>query len=298
MPPTNTLRYDVLISDPIPSAPSGLVPDGTRGAFSPLSTTVVTSGSSAVLIDPPMTSDQAGPVLRWLSRRDLTLTHVIATHGHGDHWFTAETIATAHDAAVVATAGTIAQMAVNIAARPHFWDALFPGQIPETNVTATTPPDNTITLDGHAIRLVDVGHSDTDDTSIVHVPDLDLVVAGDVTYNGVHQYLVESGGDGRSRWREAIDVVAALRPGRIVSGHKNKAFDDAAQRQIDATRAYLDDVDDLFAHLDDPVSFFTGMVDRHPQRLNTSALWVGARALYAARRAPSSSDQPSRPAVV
>jgi glyoxylase-like metal-dependent hydrolase (beta-lactamase superfamily II) len=72
-----------------------------------------------------------------------------------------------------------------------------------------------------ATPVIDVGHSDTDDTSVLHVPDLDLVVVGDVVYNGVHQYLVESLDGGRDAWRRSIDVVDALGVGRIVAGHKH-----------------------------------------------------------------------------
>lgn len=45
--------------------------------------------------------------------------------------------------------------------------------------------------------VIDVGHSDTDDTSVLHVPELEPAVAGDVVYNGVPQFLVESGHGGR-----------------------------------------------------------------------------------------------------
>ena len=48
-----------------------------------------------------------------------------------------------------------------------------------------------MTLEGHEVRLVEVGHTDTDDSSAIHVPDLRLVVAGDVLYNGVHVYVGE-----------------------------------------------------------------------------------------------------------
>ena len=44
--------------------------------------------------------------------------------------------------------------------------------------------------------MVDVGHGDADDTSVLHVPDLALVVAGDVIYNGVHMYLGQSAAAG------------------------------------------------------------------------------------------------------
>ena len=41
---------------------------------------------------------------------------------------------------------------------------------------------------------VEVGHTDTDATTMLHVPEIGLLVAGDVVYNGVHLYLTESGG--------------------------------------------------------------------------------------------------------
>jgi len=40
--------------------------------------------------------------------------------------------------------------------------------------------------------VVEVGHTDTDDTTVLHVPAIGLVVAGDAAYNGVHQLLAES----------------------------------------------------------------------------------------------------------
>src|SRR5262245_60086241 len=63
------------------------------------------------------------------------------------------------------------------------------------------------------------------------LPDLGLVVAGDVIYNGAHMYLAESllvGGLGP--WRRAIDQVEALRPRHIVAGHQNGQLDDDAKR--------------------------------------------------------------------
>ena len=94
------------------------------------------------------------------------------------------------------------------------WDKVYPGLIPPSPVTAVTVPDNRFTLEGHELVIVEVGSTDTDDTTVLHVPDLDLVVAGDVIYNGVHMYLAQGalvGGFGP--WREAIDKVEALGPG-------------------------------------------------------------------------------------
>ena len=84
-------------------------------------------------------------------------------------------------------------------------DRSFPGQIPEASVVATIPPDNWFELEGHELRIVEVGHTDTDKTTVLHVPSIGLVVAGDSVYNGVHQYLVESGNGGIQKWIQALE---------------------------------------------------------------------------------------------
>jgi glyoxylase-like metal-dependent hydrolase (beta-lactamase superfamily II) len=277
------LGYEVFISDPIPMNVTELVPNGDQRRFSPLSTTLVYGEHNAVLVDPPMTSDQAVAVGNWIEKSGKTLTHIFVTHGHGDHWFAAGPLVERFPGTkVVATAGTIAAMKWHASAevRAAVWDRSFPGQIPTMPVHAETVPDNRFQLEGHDLVIVEVGHSDTDDTSVLHVPDLDLVVAGDVIYNGVHQYLSESANGGRGLWQSAIDIVEGLQPRWIVSGHKNKALGDEAQRAIIETRAYLRTVEELLPLHDNALDFFNAMLERFPERLNPGALWSGAQTLY------------------
>jgi hypothetical protein len=68
----------------------------------------------------------------------------------------------------------------------NVWSARFPGQIPDQLVLADELEGNVIDLEGHNLIVVEVGHSDTDHTTILHVPSAGLVVAGDVAYNDVH----------------------------------------------------------------------------------------------------------------
>lgn len=275
-----SLDYRVFVADPIAFDTTDRVPDGSPRQFSPLTTTLVHGERDAVLVDPPLTTDQARAVGDWAEASGRRVTHIFATHGHGDHWFTAALLAERLGARVVATAATIEQMHRNVALRDVYWDRIFPGRIPVTEVTATVPAGGTIPLEGRELAVVEVGHSDTDGTAVLHVPELELVVAGDAVYNGVHQYLAESADGGRDAWRAAIDTVTALRPGRIVAGHKDRRLDDDAGRTIAGTRRYLDDVDELLPTCASARDFFHAMVDRHPARLNPGALWSGALALY------------------
>lgn len=54
------------------------------------------------------------------------------------------------------------------------------------------PESNTFDLEEYTLEAVDVGHTDTHNTIVLWVKDLKFVVAGDVVYGDVHQYLVEA----------------------------------------------------------------------------------------------------------
>jgi glyoxylase-like metal-dependent hydrolase (beta-lactamase superfamily II) len=288
-----TLAYDVFVNEAPPQ--DGVLPNGEPKRFSPQATTLIYGSEDAVLTDPPLTTDQARLVGDWVAATGRNVTDIFITHGHGDHWFAAGVLAERFGARVVASAGTIAQMHASVATRPMLWDKIYSG-IPPTPVTAETVPDNRFTLEGHELVIVEVGATDSDDTTVLHVPDLDLVVAGDVIYNGVHMYLAQIaivGGFGP--WREAIDKVKALKPRHIVCGHQNKRLDDDAARTIAETRRYLDDAEELLATEDSAIGFFNAKVERYPEHLGRTILWIGSSVLYGVREHP---DQDIRQIVL
>src|ERR1700722_15268861 len=219
------LSYDVIVSEGPTAAPGGeLMPDGTPQKWSPLSSTLIFGAHDALLVDPPFTRTQIQSVGDRIERSGRRLAYIYATHGHGDHWYgTGELAKRFPGVTVYATEGTIEVMRQRGASsRERLFDRIFPGQIPESPVLAEPIPAAGFLLEGHAVVAVETGHSDTDDTTVLHVPSIDLVVAGDVAYNGVHQYLLESSHGGVEAWLAALDKGAALPPRAVVAGHKNK----------------------------------------------------------------------------
>jgi glyoxylase-like metal-dependent hydrolase (beta-lactamase superfamily II) len=280
----SSLNYEVFVNEP--PAQDGVLPNGEPKRFSPMASTLIYGSEDAVLTDPGMTADQARALGDWVAAKGRNLTDIFITHGHGDHWFAAGLLAERFGARIVASAGTIAQMHGNAAARPLLWDVVYPG-IPESPVTAVTVPDNRFTLEGHELVIVEVGSTDSDDTTVLHVPALELVVAGDVIYNGVHMYLAQSASvGGFSPWRAAIDKVEALEPRHVVAGHQNRQLDDDAVRTIAETRQYLDDAEELLRTERTAVDFFNAKIERYPNHLGRLVLWASARTLYGVREHP------------
>jgi glyoxylase-like metal-dependent hydrolase (beta-lactamase superfamily II) len=155
---------------------------------------------------------------------------VYITHGHGDHWFGLGAVRERFPRVrAVATPAVIKSMHKWSAPEvlQTFWQPRFPGQIPDDNPVADPLDGPSFELEGHPLVAVDVGHTDTDDTTVLHVPEIGLVVAGDAVYNDVHQYLAESDSQGRQGDRldketttaeELYRQMLAIYPDRVNPG--------------------------------------------------------------------------------
>ncbi|ODR21642.1 MBL fold metallo-hydrolase [Mycolicibacterium porcinum] len=277
------LTHRVFVTGQIPQSGRGPLPDGSRRMWSPISSTLITGSADAVLVDPPLTLTQASEVGDWIEASGRRLTGVYLTHGHGDHWFGAIPLLRRFPGAqVYATAGTRQHMAAQNSPefRASFWDKVFPGELPTGEVEVRNVDEGGFELEGERLLPVEVGHTDTDATTMLHVPSTGLLVAGDVVYNGVHLYLTESGGvAGLDEWLAALDIAEALRPTVVIAGHKNpEAPDDTSQ--IAATRRYLTDARKLVESSTSAEEFYTAMLALHPDRINPGALWGAAITLF------------------
>jgi glyoxylase-like metal-dependent hydrolase (beta-lactamase superfamily II) len=281
MPESSTaaLSYEVFVSEPIPT--TGTLPTGEPQWWSPISTTLVSGAAEAVLVDPPLTVEQTRRVGDRVERSGKRLTHIYITHGHGDHWFGAALLAERFPGvAVHATDGTLRLMRASVTGRRKaFWDGLFPGLLPDLQVSAQVLPAGGLTLEGHRLEVIEVGHSDCDDSTVLHVPALGLVVAGDVAYNNVHQYLADGGLDGGiDAWLRALDTVRALRPAAVVAGHKDATRADDP-RILDETAEYLRTARQVLAGKPTARTFFDEMTRHYPDRLNPGTVWLNAQRL-------------------
>jgi glyoxylase-like metal-dependent hydrolase (beta-lactamase superfamily II) len=265
MPATRSaLSYDVFVAPEKPFA--GPAPAmGDARAWDPTTSTLIFGPRDAVLVDPLMTMREATALADWVALHDRRLTTVYITHGHGDHYLGLPVVLDRFpDAQPVATASTVRQMqqpdtqALDSTIRERF-----PGQIADT-VPLPTPLDSPeIPLESSAIEVIETGHTDTLDTTALHVPDLDLIVSGDVAYNHCHMYVATTTTDSRAEWIAALDKLAALHPAAVVTGHKDPTQGNPPS-VLAESRGYLEYYGQLReAGLADQ-DLFDAMVTRYP----------------------------------
>ena len=279
-----TLTYQVYVAPIIAMAGNDVPPGQSRATWSPISATLISGQHDAVLVDPLMTIEQGMAVADWVSTTGKNLTTVYVTHGHGDHWLGLAAVRERFPGIrAVATPAVVEGMRKWSApdVMRAFWQARFPAQIPDVNPVAEPLDGSSLELEGRQLIAVNVGHTDTDDTTVLHVPEIGLVVAGDAAYNDVHQYLAESDSRGRKDWLAALDILEALDPRAVVAGHKRYGKDDSP-RIIDETREYIRDFDRLDKETATAEELYRQVLAIHPDRVNPGALWLSAKSAKAA----------------
>ncbi|MFF5182008.1 MBL fold metallo-hydrolase [Micromonospora sp. NPDC000316] len=241
--------------------------------------TLVMGESDAVLVDTYVTVEQNQQLIDWVRSFGRRLTHVYVTHGHGDHFFGLGQIAEAFPGVrAVATEATAA--AAEVQAAPDmvssFWERLFPGQLPARLTTPQPLADDHLELEGQRLEIVETGFSDTAGSTVLWVPDLRLIVGGDVVYNDTHPYQSESTAATRQEWAATLDRLRERDPVAVVAGHKNPAQPDDPRILAD-TAAYLREFAELDADTDTAEELYAVMLERHPRRVNPGSLWGAAQ---------------------
>jgi len=274
-----TLKWDVLVTNR-EGITRDLPPGKEQWTWVPTSATLIFGQRDAVLVDAFLTVEQAAALVEWVASSGKNLTTIYVTHGHGDHFFGIGALLNRFPKArAMATPDVVESMRRQSSPEyvSNFWNARYPGQIPERLVIAEELKGDVIQLEGRDLVVVELGHTDTDHTTCLHVPSADLVVAGDAAYNEVHLYLAESNAESRREWIAALDTVESLKPRTVIAGHKKPEKNDSP-RILEETRQYIRDFDRLAEMTTTARELYDKMLQLYPNRANPGSLWGSARA--------------------
>jgi glyoxylase-like metal-dependent hydrolase (beta-lactamase superfamily II) len=254
---------------PFPTAPEGPL------TWSPTTATLIFGEREAVLVDALMTIDETERLCDWIESKGRVLTTIYITHGHADHLFGAPIILKRFPHArlvalrevVDAIRPMIDPVAIARSSIPMFGDQIYQPQIlPEILDSGT------IYLEGHKLRAIYIGQSDTEISTVLHVPTLNAVVVGDIAYNDVHVLTASTDDNKRAAWIESIKKIAEMNPSIVVAGHKRPDALDMPNI-LEETIQYLQDYSRHFAESNTPEELMAAMLRDHPKRMNPTTLW-------------------------
>jgi glyoxylase-like metal-dependent hydrolase (beta-lactamase superfamily II) len=245
----------------------------------PNTATLIYGERDAVLVDTFLTIQASKELADWVAASGKNLTTIYVTHAHGDHFFGLDLIlARFPKARVIARPEVVEAMKRHILPESvdNFWKKLFPGQIADRLLIADTMGKSEFELEGREMVAIGTGHTDTDNTTCLHVPSIGLVVSGDAAYNGVHPYLGETDAKGRLDWIAALDKIESLKPTAVIAGHKAPGTSDHP-RIVEETRQYIRDFDRLSRVASDARDLYDRMLEVYPAWLNPGSLWTAAK---------------------
>jgi glyoxylase-like metal-dependent hydrolase (beta-lactamase superfamily II) len=279
------LKYDVFVAPELPfNAAPPRVANSEPPAWDPKTATLIFGERDAVLVDALATVREATALADWIALHDRRLTTIYITHGHGDHFLGLPVLLDRYpDARAVATSGTVELMRRSI--NPDMLDkgfrAWFPGQLSDRIVLADPLDSAELDLEGRPLVVIETGHTDAPASTSLHVPDLNLIIAGDVVYTGCHMFVGATTADSRAEWIAALDRLAALHPVAVVAGHKDPTQGNPPSA-IGESRDYIEFYGkQRDAGLSDQ-ALFDAMIERFPDRVSRQEFlilpWPGARA--------------------
>jgi glyoxylase-like metal-dependent hydrolase (beta-lactamase superfamily II) len=243
-------------------------PFGEALGFDPITSTLIFGEHDAVLVDAMMTVAEAEALAAWVALHNRNLETIYITHVHFDHFYGLGILldrfpgGERHADVFHSPSGAVSPRC-------------FPGQVPTKLVAPQPYEHDTFTLEGHDLRIIEQGHTDSADTTSLYVPSLGLVVAGDVVYNQCHMYVGDTTPESRKNWIAALDRLAALNPTMVVAGHKKPGAPDSPST-IQDTKRYLEDFDRVQKTATSDQELFDQMTELYPHWVaNQSWLMVG-----------------------
>jgi glyoxylase-like metal-dependent hydrolase (beta-lactamase superfamily II) len=221
-------------------------PFGEALAFDPITSTLIFGEYDAVLVDAMMTVAEAEALADWVALHNRNLETIYITHAHFDHFYGLSILLDRFPGArAIATPETVSAMETSFTPPvERLARRLFPGQVPNKLVSPEAYEDDTFTLEGHELRIIKQGRTDSPDSTSLYVPSIGLIVAGDVVYNQCRIYVGDTTRESRMNWIADLERLAALNPMMVVAGHKKPGAPDSPST-IEDTKRYLQDFDRL-----------------------------------------------------
>jgi arylsulfatase A-like enzyme/glyoxylase-like metal-dependent hydrolase (beta-lactamase superfamily II) len=203
----------------------------TEFYLSPISvgSTLITGETEAILVDGQMLLSDGEKVAQMIKDSGKNLKAIWITHGHPDHYFgTSAILEKFPGTPVYSTEDVVNAIENNKDASLASLKAGFGDDVADEPVVPEVFQDQTLEIDGQTIEILTFSQGDTEQTTALHIPDQQTIIAADILYCGVHAFVVEATtSEARNAWIDTIEQLKDLNPTTVIPGHKTPELDNS-----------------------------------------------------------------------
>jgi len=241
---------------------------------------VVIEGTHEVmLVDAQLTKTNAERVLQEIKETKKPLSIIYITHEHADHFLGLEVFREAYPKVrIVANSAVVDRINKVYQEKLDKWKQLL-GAAATSHVVAIEKFDgNFIKFESSQIEVRKNVQGDTDQNTMLWIPEQRILVAGDVLFNDMHVYTAETDTDARGKWLNSLNKIRELKPAVVIPGHSKVGAPLDASTAIDFTENYLLVFEEKLKKAKDPETLINAMKEKFPSADLLLAIERGAEA--------------------
>jgi len=222
----------------------------------------------AVLIDACQLLSDAHRLAAELLLMGKNLTHIYVSHFHPDHHFGLGVLEYAFPRArIVALPSVVKDIVFTTDDKILMWGDFYGSNQPNRTVIPMPLAEDHLQVEGEELEFSDGWEGDCPNNTVVWVPSLGVLCAGDVVELDCHLWTVESDAARRVKWRDSIKRLRDFGARVIIPGHCSpEAYahlgDTSSTSSVEFSLAYLDVYEDVLSGATTGEQFVAGM-DRY-----------------------------------
>ncbi len=241
---------------------------------------VIIEGTHEVmLVDAQLTKTSAERVLQEIKETKKPLSIIHITHEHADHFLGLEVFKEAYPGVrIIATPAVVDRINKVYQEKIDKWKKIL-GPGATSHVVAIGKFDGDfIKFESSKIQVFKNIQGDTDENTMLWIPEQRVLIAGDVVVNDMHVYTAETDSKARGKWLNSLNKIRELKPSVVIPGHSKAGAPLDANTAVDFTENYLLAFEEELKKAKDPDSLIKTMKERFPSADFLLAIERGAKA--------------------
>jgi glyoxylase-like metal-dependent hydrolase (beta-lactamase superfamily II) len=240
---------------------------------------IIEGEHEVMLVDAQLTRNSAEKVLQEINATKKPLSIIYVTHEHADHFLGLEVFKEAYPGVrIIANSAVTDRINKVYQEKLDKWKTILGSGATSSVVAIEKFDGNFIEFENSKIEVFKDVQGDTDENTMLWIPEQRILIAGDVLFNNMHVYTAETDSKARGKWLNSLNKIRELKPAVVIPGHSKVGAPLDASTAVDFTENYLLAFDEELEKAKDPDSLIHAMKEKFPSADLLLAIERGAKA--------------------